>query len=646
MPTIPYTGAATTYIVPEGVTEIQIIAVGGGGGGGRDSPSNGGRGGMVTSNLTVTAGTILDINIGGGGKYNDSDDSGLGGYNGGGDGSYGGGGGGMTTILKNGIKQIIAGGGGGGGQFGAGGNGGGNGISSGANGVGFDTTAGHGGSNGEGGGGGSYVVGYGFNGSNYSDDGAGGGGSGGGGGAGYGGGGGAAGGDDGSAAGGGGGGSFSIDPAATFSTSLIPSDLTGGANGSVTIIYIFEYSGAPTTFQVPPGGLAELQVIAVGGGGGGTGTGGVSNSYGGSGGMVTSNLFVSSGTILSINIGGGGEYNSSTGGYNGGGSGEGIAYGSGGGMTTIKINPITQIVAGGGGGGAATYNGGDGGGNGTSRGANGYGVDGGQGGFNGNGGDGGGNGGMNGSSYTMGGAGGAGDAGGRFSYNGGGGAGYGGGGGGYGGSGGGGGSFSIDPNATFSTYAIPPQLNGANGYVTINILSFSNVPISNICFPAGTPIRTDQGLIAIDCLDPLLHTIHKKPIIGITQTITMDKYLVCFEKDALALNTPSKKTIMSKEHKLYYKGNMFEADAFVEKFPKVKRITYTGEILYNVLMKDYETMDVNHLRCETLQPNNVIAKLYHSNLRDDVKNTLIVMLNTSILKKDSLTYNKIASRLV
>jgi hypothetical protein len=34
--------------------------------------------------------------------------------------------------------------------------------------------------------------------------------------------------------------------------------------------------------------------------------------------------------------------------------------------------------------------------------------------------------------------------------------------------------------------------------------------ISDICFPAGTPITTDQGLIPIETILPNIHTINKK----------------------------------------------------------------------------------------------------------------------------------------
>ena len=93
-------------------------------------------------------------------------------------------------------------------------------------------------------------------------------------------------------------------------------------------------------------------------------------------------------------------------------------------------------------------------------------------------------------------------------------------------------------------------------------------PVSNTCFPAKTPIVTDQGVVAIEKLDKDVNTIRGNPIVAITKTVNPNKYLVCFEKDALATNVPSKKTVMSKNHSVFYKGKMnkttFENPAFLE----------------------------------------------------------------------------------
>jgi hypothetical protein len=138
-----------------------------------------------------------------------------------------------------------------------------------------------------------------------------------------------------------------------------------------------------------------------------------------------------------------------------------------------------------------------------------------------------------------------------------------------------------------------------------------NVILSNICFQAGTPIDLDQGTIPIEQIDPAIHTINGKKIITITKTFSRDKFLVCFEKHALYLNCPNKRTIMSGAHKLFYQVGMVEAAHFVGKFRGVKLIKYDGEVLYNVLMENHEPMMVNNLICETLHPNNRMAIIHN-----------------------------------
>uniref|UniRef100_A0A6C0D950 Hedgehog/Intein (Hint) domain-containing protein n=1 Tax=viral metagenome TaxID=1070528 RepID=A0A6C0D950_9ZZZZ len=172
------------------------------------------------------------------------------------------------------------------------------------------------------------------------------------------------------------------------------------------------------------------------------------------------------------------------------------------------------------------------------------------------------------------------------------------------------------------------------------------LPISDICFIAGTPIVTNQGIIPIEKINPKIHTIRNKKIIAITKTISQDDYLVCFEKNSLGPELPNKKTIMSKDHKLFYKGKIAEAKKFLGKFNKVTKITYNGEILYNVLMEDCYKINVNNLTCESLDPDNVIAKLYTEYNDEKCKNSLIIKMNESILKQDYPTYKNIVKSIV
>ena len=172
--------------------------------------------------------------------------------------------------------------------------------------------------------------------------------------------------------------------------------------------------------------------------------------------------------------------------------------------------------------------------------------------------------------------------------------------------------------------------------ITITPTTDPTLIISNICFPAGTPVVTNQGKISIEKLQPYVHTIRNKTIVGITQTVTQDKNLVCFEKDAIGPNIPSEKTIISKNHCIFYKGKMIKAKNFVGKFQNVYMVKYTGEVLYNVLMEEHDKMMVNNLICETLHPENGIAQIYRvlQKLSPDEQQKLIKACNKHIVKNN------------
>lgn len=185
-------------------------------------------------------------------------------------------------------------------------------------------------------------------------------------------------------------------------------------------------------------------------------------------------------------------------------------------------------------------------------------------------------------------------------------------------------------------------INGVNSTSTNSNLSVSElslltliypIPISNTCFPAKTSIITDQGIINIEQIDNNLHTIQNKKIIEIVKTINCDKHLICFEKNSLYTNYPNVNTIMSKEHKILYKGQMIKAYKFLNNFERVKLIKYNGEILYNILMENHCTINVHNLICETLHPKNIIARLYTSLSDEECRNKKIIIMNNYITHK-------------
>lgn len=134
--------------------------------------------------------------------------------------------------------------------------------------------------------------------------------------------------------------------------------------------------------------------------------------------------------------------------------------------------------------------------------------------------------------------------------------------------------------------------------------------LTNTCFPAGTPVVTDQGNIPIEKINIKTNTIRNKKINSITKTLIKDKYLICFEKDSLGKNIPSQKTLITKNHKIMHKGVMMKAEEFIENNVNVYKTKYDGKPVYNVLMEEHNKMIINNLICETLDPNNFIAKLH------------------------------------
>ena len=142
------------------------------------------------------------------------------------------------------------------------------------------------------------------------------------------------------------------------------------------------------------------------------------------------------------------------------------------------------------------------------------------------------------------------------------------------------------------------------GYTVDNLIA------AGICFPADTPVNTDQGTVAIDKIDVSKHTIRGKRIVAITQTITHEKHIVCIKKDAFAKNVPSQDTLTTQNHCFFYNGNMVKAKHLVNKLDNVVLVKYDGCILYNVLQDKHETMVINNLIAETFYPEHGIAKMY------------------------------------
>ena len=88
------------------------------------------------------------------------------------------------------------------------------------------------------------------------------------------------------------------------------------------------------------------------------------------------------------------------------------------------------------------------------------------------------------------------------------------------------------------------------------------------------------------------------------------------------------------------------AKEFLKVFDNVVKVKYTGTVLYNVLLEEHDKMMVNNLICETLHPENGVAKVYMAlqNLDREDQQLLIKKINAHVLKNNVFTGSKKVSK--
>jgi len=212
-------------------------------------------------------------------------------------------------------------------------------------------------------------------------------------------------------------------------------------------------------------------------------------------------------------------------------------------------------------------------------------------------------------------------------------------------------TLTTTDNVTFNTFFTP---NGGGNYkievfansykdaaenqnIETATFEWTQVLQSN-CFVEGTIVKTDQGNVEIQTVDPKRHTINKKKIKHLTGTFSPEKRIVCVKKHAFGKNKPNKDTKMSGSHKILYDGCLTEARQLVNVNNKIKFIDYNNECLYNVLMEQSEIMYVHNIPVETLHPENTHAKLYNSLLHPKHIYDITKRLNKAIFTNNKEEY--------
>lgn len=158
------------------------------------------------------------------------------------------------------------------------------------------------------------------------------------------------------------------------------------------------------------------------------------------------------------------------------------------------------------------------------------------------------------------------------------------------------------------------------------------IPVVPICFVAGSEVLTDQGHVPIEKINPSIHTICRNKIVALTKTRTNETNIVCVEKNAFRNNIPNTRTLMSGEHGIFTKNKLIPVKEFVSKKSGVYFVKYNDEILYNILLDRHSIMNVNNMIVETLDPRNIVSKLYINNYSAKEKSEIVSKV-TDILNK-------------
>ena len=81
-----------------------------------------------------------------------------------------------------------------------------------------------------------------------------------------------------------------------------------------------------------------------------------------------------------------------------------------------------------------------------------------------------------------------------------------------------------------------------------------------------------------------------------------------------------------------------------ERLRKIRQVPYHGEPLYNILLDKRGWVVANNMICETLDPDNIIAKLYLSNLGTEYKDRIVYVMNECIKRRDVNALKRITER--
>ena len=167
------------------------------------------------------------------------------------------------------------------------------------------------------------------------------------------------------------------------------------------------------------------------------------------------------------------------------------------------------------------------------------------------------------------------------------------------------------------------------------VLSTAEKAISNICFRGEAKVLTSEGYMEIREVKRGMK-VQGEEIEEVTRTISKESEVVLMKRGSIMKNMPLEDTVITKEHKVLYKGEMVEAKELVNGSSIVYE-KYKGETLYNILLSGEGKMVVNGMIVETLSPSNNIAKLYKimKEYREEERREIVKIYNEERKRKSN-----------
>jgi hypothetical protein len=154
---------------------------------------------------------------------------------------------------------------------------------------------------------------------------------------------------------------------------------------------------------------------------------------------------------------------------------------------------------------------------------------------------------------------------------------------------------AIDNSGNSSSMSFNVQVISREALTNNN--SNINLPSAQSCFRKGTLVKTDQGTIEIQNIQAGFNTINNKEIKCLTAVYNSD-----------GMVKPSNTMYMQKDHKLMI--SPFEFSALLTSGKIQFESSSSDELLYNVLLENHETMMVENIQVETLNPELEISKYF------------------------------------